>query len=430
MRKIDICLILLLLYFLGCNDKNEIDLGSPEISTNKVQQTNAYSTLVIGELFEIGSNTIIDHGFALANHPEPTLEDRKISLGTTDSLGIFQSMIENLAPNQEYYVRAYIEYGINEIEYGNTLSFATLDVNTWIKKAEYSGSYLTGAASFVIDDKLFVGTGINDNYVNYFYAYDYQEDSWEKISSLPSDQRADGVSFSVGSYGYVGLGSSCVGEGLCQHYYYNDLWRYDYQNDRWTQMADFPGTPRASSTCFIIGNKAYVTGGSSYGDNDLWEYDTSNDTWTNKADYPGRCLSRGVAFSLNDKGYVGFGWSDGTCKDFWQYDPIADQWIKKKDFPGAARYDAVGFTVSNRGYLACGVNQDYTSIEYLTDVWEYDDENDTWIQIATEYPGDGRMDMMVGIVDNRIIMGLGASSTTNGPQERFEDVWEYIPEYR
>jgi len=169
----------------------------------------------------------------------------------------------------------------------------------WTQKAKFPGKYLEGAVSFVIDSKLFVGTGLEDDFVNYFYVYNNEDDSWKAVASLASSPRAEAISFSIGKYGYVGLGISCAGLGICTYNYYNDLWRYNPEDNSWKKMTDFPGSPRASATCFVINDKAYITGGSSYDDNDLWEYNPSTDTWTKKASYPGACISRTISFSLN-----------------------------------------------------------------------------------------------------------------------------------
>lgn len=302
-----------------------------------------------------------------------------------------------------------------------------IEINTWAEKAKFPGGHLSGAVSFSIDNKLYVGTGIHDTFEKYFFVYNYNNNSWQAIKNLPSKARANGISFSIGNYGYVGLGYSCIGEGLCNTEYYNDLWRYNPENDSWTKMADFPGAARANSTSFVINDKAYVTGGSSYGDNDLWEYNSSTNAWTKKADYPGGCFSRGGSFSLNNKGYVGFGWWGYTCKDFWEYDPQTDTWLEKAEFPGEARYGAVALSLNGKGYLATGVNQGTTK-NYLTDFWKYDPENDIWTQIDTNYPGEGRLEMIAGVIENKIIMGLGTNDTTGGPFDRFDDVWVYNPE--
>ena len=416
----------LLCLLLGCSkDPENIVIEDPEISTMEVKEIFPHSAVVLGEIKKIGSHNIVEHGFVLSKQPEPTFDDIKIALGSIKDQGYFQSTFQELDQESEYYVRSYMKYN-NSIEYGNTVSFKTLKPNSWIEKANYGGGHLSGAGNFVIDDKWYVGTGLKDNYVNHFYEYNYRRNTWKQISSLPSDPRAHGISFAIGEYGYVGLGERCAGDGFCQTSYFKDLWRYDPQNDTWSKMANFPGTPRASSTSFVVGDKAYVTGGSSYGDNDLWEYDPSTNHWTKKADYPGGCFARGTSFALNNKGYVGFGWTDGTCKDLWEYDPSTDTWIQKEDFPGEPRYNAVSFSLMGKGYLACGANQSYGVPNYLSDLWTYDPANDEWTKINTSYPGKGNVRMIANTINNKILMGLGTNETRSGPYTRFSDIWEYV----
>jgi len=301
------------------------------------------------------------------------------------------------------------------------------ETNTWTEKAKFPGGPLSAAVSFSIGNKLYVGTGTHNTFEENFFVYNNNDNSWKPIKSLPSNARANAISFSIGNYGYVGLGYGCIGERLCTTEYYNDLWRYDPEKNNWAKMNDFPGTARASSTCFVINDKAYVTGGSTYGDNDLWEYNSSTNVWTKKADYPGGCSSRSASFSIDNKGYVGFGWWGYTCKDFWEYDPQTDTWLEKAEFPGEARFGAVALSLNGKGYLSTGVNQGTTK-NYLTDLWKYDPVNDGWTQINTDYPGEGRLEMIAGVISNKIIIGLGTNDTTGGPFDRFDDVWEYIPE--
>lgn len=424
-------LALIFLFILSCSKENESivedpeDLTYPEVLIKEIKDVSLHSAIVTGEIIKLGDYDIIDHGFVLSKQSEPSLSDNQISLGSIDHLGVFQGTYDNLDQNTNYFVRSFVTYDSDKTIYGDTLSFKTLESNIWVEKSSYSGGHLSRAVSFVIDDQLFVGTGISNSYVNYFYKYNYDNNSWESISDLPSTERANAISFAIGNYGYVGLGYKYDGT----HNYYNDIWRYDPLNDSWSNMAEFPGTPRAYSTCFVIDDKAYVTGGSSYGDNDLWEYNSSTDTWTKKADYPGGCSSKGASFSLNNKGYVGFGWLGGTCNDFWEYDPLTDAWIEKENFPGEPRYGAIGFSLLEKGYLACGINQD-NNYNFLTDFWEYDHVNDTWTQINTSYPGKGRIHMIVGVIDNKIITGLGTNNIAGGPGNRFDDIWEYIPEQK
>lgn len=311
------------------------------------------------------------------------------------------------------------------------------ETNFWISKAKFPAGSLTESVSFTIGKNLYVGTGLNgnvnadlnNNYINKFYVYNIDEDAWKEIASLPSDKRSSAISFSIGSYGYVGLGINCLGSGNCAYSSFNDLWRYDPANDSWDKMADFPGAHSGYETAFVIGDMAYIVDGQSIGDNDTWEYNTISNEWNKKSSYPGLCSSRAVSFSLDGLGYVGFGWGGGsfTCDEFWEYDPIGDTWIQKQDFPGKARYDASAFSMMGKGYLACGVYQESSDQKYLNDIWVYDNVNDRWTQINTSYPGKGRVNLIGGVIENRLILGLGSDNSFGRPYYGFDDVWEYLP---
>ncbi|MFK7908902.1 MAG: Kelch repeat-containing protein [Chitinophagales bacterium] len=434
MQNKNFYLLLTLFLFLFSCDKGEEPtptLEEPEVSTVGVRDIGSNSALLEGNLLKLGEYSVIEHGFAFSKQPTPTINDNNMMLGATNTSGVFQGLIEDLDEETQYYVRAYAIYDVDKVQYGGIISFETTEIkepNTWISKASYGGEHLFGAASFVIDDRLFVGTGLHDNHVKHFYEFDYQKNTWEKIASFPSDERVNAIGFTAGGYGYVGLGKNCIGAGVCTHVYYNDLWRYNPQNNSWTKMSDFPESPRSSFTCFVIEDKAYVSGGYLDNEKDLWEYNTSTDTWTQKADYPGASISAQTSFSLNNKGYLGLGWDDGANDDFWEYDPITDTWTQKGNFPGQARQAALDFTLSNEGYLVGGVNSDDFPAQYFTDMWKYNPENDTWIQIETNYPGKGRIQMISGIIGNKIIIGLGGNDGGFAPYDRFEDVWEYVPE--
>jgi len=293
----------------------------------------------------------------------------------------------------------------------------------WIQKSSLPGGGLAGAASFVAQGKIYVGTGFRNGEIWDFYTYDPAADTWQALPPFPSAPRSNAIGFAIGSYGYIGLGYNCIGGSLCTFNYFSDLWRFDPTNFSWTRMADFPGTPRAYATSFVIGDKAYVTGGIHAGDNDLWEYDPATNAWTKKANYAGRCTGGQTAFSVAGKGYVGLGSTNGLCNDFWRYDPGANSWTAIADFPGTARSNAVGYATASAGFVIGGARDP----SYPNDIWAYDVASNAWSQVATTYAGKGRSQMISGVVAQRIFIGLGTTSDTGGPESRFDDFWEYKP---
>ena len=295
--------------------------------------------------------------------------------------------------------------------------------NSWVQRDALPGGGVSGASSFVIDDRIYIANGIRNSYVNTVYRYDPAQNSWEQFPNTPTDVRINAIGFAIGGYGYMGLGDNCLGAGLCTFTYFNDLWRLDPTARLWTKMADFPGTARANAVSFVIGDKAYVTGGSFATEIDTWQYNPAINVWTKKADFPGACMSRASAFTIGTTGYVGLGIGvSGGCKEFWAYDTTADSWTAVASFPGDARYDAVGFAIGDTGFVVGAV----VAPGHVTEMWTYSASGNTWSQRQTTYPGKALVEMIAGVAGGRIFVGLGNDSPTGGPQDRFADFWEYI----
>lgn len=236
---------------------------------------------------------------------------------------------------------------------------------------------------------------------------------WTQKTSIAA-ARMGTISFGIGNKGYIGMGKDANNNVL------KDLWEYDPGTDQWTRKADIPAlNGKWSSSCFVINNKAYFTGGEngnggghSY---ETWEYDPANDQWTQKADYNGWALNEATAFSVGGKGYFGF----GGYNAIWEYDPSVNTWSRKKDFTGQYRGGAMSFVIGNKAYVGCGRGNSTN----LKDLWEYNPVSDSWTQKAS-LPGNGRYLGVAFSTTNYGYMGLGQTGTL-GPF--LKDIWEYNP---
>jgi N-acetylneuraminic acid mutarotase len=155
----------------------------------------------------------------------------------------------------------------------------------------------------------------------------------------------------------------------------------------WTHLSDFPGTPRASATGFVSGDKAYVCLGrsGSYSGflKDLWEYDSSSNTWAQKSDFPGAARVKAVGAVIGNKAYVGMGSigpyeGSSQFSDFWEYDIQTDRWTQKASFPGKGTNDLFCAVVDSCLYTTEG----YTGTERVKDTYRYDPRTDVWIKMA------------------------------------------------
>lgn len=154
---------------------------------------------------------------------------------------------------------------------------------------------------------------------------------------------------------------------------------------RWSKKNNFPGNVRSGGYFGVIGNFGYLICGNltqGYAGNyvkEVWKYDFINDTWTKLTDFPGPERNLGVGFAINNEIYYGLGFSPSTiAKDFWKYNVQSNTWTKLKDFPGTKRYDVIFFTLKNKGYAISG---DADS-DGIREIWEYDPLTDTWTIIG------------------------------------------------
>ncbi|NMM49918.1 Kelch repeat-containing protein [Marinigracilibium pacificum] len=216
--------------------------------------------------------------------------------------------------------------------------------------------------------------------LNYFSTQTFASNTNQQAESVTLTDiagRAYAISFSIGEYGYIGLGNS----GSVT--YYKDLWKFDPTTNNTTQMTDFPGVARRSAVSFVIDGYAYVGLGSDESRNylkDFYKYDPVNNEWTSIADFGGVARNSAVAFVIDGKAYVGTGrGTDGPLGDFWVYDPATNQWSQTSAFSGDPRQSATGFALNGKGYLIGGVSYDGGTFQY-SDVQEFDPSTGKWTE--------------------------------------------------
>ncbi len=256
--------------------------------------------------------------------------------------------------------------------------------DSWNQKSNILGSGMPdGCVGLSINGKGYIGTGSTPSATNgskVFLEFNPATNAWTQKANLPGADRDFAVGFSIGAKGYLGTGHSLqFVAGNYVHYFYQDFWEYDPNNNSWTQKADFAGTGRSGAVGFSIGDRGYIGTGRD-GSNklmDFWEYNPNSDAWTQKADFAGGIREGAFGFSLDidndsitDKGYIGAGDNGSMLQDFWEYDPVKNTWIARKDFGNGnpvARSNAAAFSIGGKGYVGTGWNGSNS----FKDFWEY-----------------------------------------------------------
>jgi gliding motility-associated-like protein len=132
--------------------------------------------------------------------------------------------------------------------------------DTWTQKASAPGPGRNNPIFLVVNNQAFVGLGsdpsANPTYTD-MYRFDPVANTYTQVASIPVGRTAC-ANFSVGSYGYVGVGednnSSCL----------DDFWKYDPVANTWTQINNFGGAARGWVFNATVGGLPYVGCGSGY----------------------------------------------------------------------------------------------------------------------------------------------------------------------
>jgi N-acetylneuraminic acid mutarotase len=243
--------------------------------------------------------------------------------------------------------------------------------------------------------------------------------------------RSNGIGFSIGSKGFVGLGTVMTQTGVT---YRTDLWEYDPATDVWTQKADFPGDGRHNAVGFSIQNRGFIgTGYSAAGTRkDFWQFEPTSNSWTQRADFPGTAREQAFGFSIGTKGYIGGGFTNGQgdYKDFYEFDPSSNTWHARAEFGGGKRMGSATFNIDQKGFVAGGYSS--SSDTWYKDLWDFDQEANLWTRRA-DMPGNGRTRATGFAAAGSGYVGLGYSK--DGYEGQFfqytlsSNTWSWKPYY-
>lgn len=252
---------------------------------------------------------------------------------------------------------------------------------------------------------------------NGFRAQDY----WLQKDTVNGSPKSSSSSFVIGNRAYVVAGTD-------DFEYKRKMYSYRADQDDWDTEVSLGGEggnglERVGATAFSLEQggqmKGYVCMGQTQTIafmNDLWEYDRSTEAWTQKANFTGAPRREAVSFVIENIAYVGTGNSAGGLKkDFFAYDPSTNSWEQVADFAGTARRAAVGFSMDSFGFI--GTGDDGTLRQ---DFWMYNPQTDEWIQKAN-FPGGARSGACGWAAFPVCYLGTGEDAN----HIFHNDLWEY-----
>ena len=151
---------------------------APTVTTEAVSTITTTTATGNGTLTNLGDVNPTQYGvvWSTTTNPDITLST-KTTQGATSTTGAFTSSITGLAPNTQYYVKAYATNSVG-INYGNELTFTTsTDPNVNIPKASnitisFTGSGASNSVGDVLVQNLTQGTSVIVPSGNTLYLYD------------------------------------------------------------------------------------------------------------------------------------------------------------------------------------------------------------------------------------------------------------------
>ena len=149
--------------------------------------------------------------------------------------------------------------------------------------------------------------------------------------------------------------------------------------------APMPGGGRASATCFVVNEQAYVFAGRDKDGqlhNDLWCYTPATDSWENLGSTPLKARVNATACVADGKVYIGLGFNGkqgrdtSYLQDWWEYIPQTQQWTRLADYPNKYTDDATSFVGPNELYVGYGF-----FYNYRRDMFRYSIDDNKWDSI-------------------------------------------------
>jgi len=232
-------------------------------------------------------------------------------------------------------------------------------MDSWTQLANIPGTGRRDAVGFALNGKGYVATGIDNDAspigikFNDLWEYDPSTNAWLQKANFPGGG-GNGIyfatAFTLDQKGYV-----CCGK-VGPNSYTNELWEYKPSLNQWVQRANFPGGVRYQLSSFSIGMYGYVGLGANQDvfKNDFWRYSAGTNQWTQIASLPASERGGAVTFAIGNRGFVCMGNDGGILDDLWEYNPVIDQWSVRAPYGGSERKNAIALTAYGKAYVGTG----------------------------------------------------------------------------
>tara|TARA_B100000508_G_scaffold138385_1_gene134370 strand:- start:54772 stop:55851 length:1080 start_codon:yes stop_codon:yes gene_type:complete len=249
--------------------------------------------------------------------------------------------------------------------------------DSWTTLTDFPGVGRGYSIGDTWNGKAYMGFGFGDNndYLQDLWEFDPSTGQWTELTPCPCAERIHPTFVIEDGLLFVGMGNNDIDGNL------KDWWEYDIANDSWRQLTDLPGGPRHHPYMFSANGDVYTGLGHGNGPgtvvyDDWYKWDIQNETWTQLNDFPAEGRVAGTQFSIGDRGFVlsGDGDDHGSMPtgEFWEYDHQSDSWTELPPHPGISRWAPGSFTIGNVVYFLAGEVRIGTNSGLKTDMYKFD----------------------------------------------------------
>jgi N-acetylneuraminic acid mutarotase len=334
---------------------------------------------------------------------------------TIDALVRNQQSVNNGLPSGNYQVG--IATCENTFWWGGTIEISDM----WRQLEDFPGGERYKGAAFAVNGKGYAGLGtkMHNDIQKDLWEFNPATESWTRVADFPGLPRIWPFVFQNSSHGFVGGGQSLDDPAQVPYF---DFYKYNPLTNSWSQLTNAPTVEKSYAVSYSSTSETMHVANLSPGK--IWKYNSLNNSWSEPYTGEGITNHTPMTFSINGKTYLVGGniLYTGTSNEVWEYDPVSNTMTRKNDFPGKSRFLGFSFTIGGYGYIGCGVYSKYSLgiLEYLTDVYRYDPQADSWTFVSN-FPGLNKRACSSFVIGDRAYILNG----WDGGSNLVDQVWEF-----
>ena len=249
-----------------------------------------------------------------------------------------------------------------------------------------------GAGALVYDvesDRVIVfGITVGVNPSRETWAYDFNSNTWTKMSSGPARHLGSNMAYDVESDRVILFG----GYYALRSEFFNDTRVFDYNTNTWMKMETDPSPPGRNYNCMTYNSKVdrVILWGGAPTDTSLWAYDFNSNTWEEKPTNNSRSEVRdycAMVYSTGTDKIFQYGGDSEGSSQMWMYDYNSNTWteLNPDGNPGELSRFAFVYIPDLEKIVLFGGQLGAEDFNYTQSTWVYDILTNTWTE-TTRYP--------------------------------------------